>query len=131
MAKKIRIITESAGEFIVELLEKNPRTVDAVWKALPFTAKARLWGEEVYFESPIRTELEDSQVDVKVGDVAYWPPERCICLFFGRTPASKDEEPRAYSPVNVFGRLLNEPKRLGLVKRGEKLRLEKVLNKSS
>ncbi len=42
---------------------------------------------------------------VPVGAVAYWPPGSKLCLFWGETPASVDDEPRAASPVNVVARL--------------------------
>ncbi len=127
LTRKIKLITESVDTLLIEILkDKNPKTGEAIWNALPFESKAQLWGEEVYFEIPVTLKLETSQVEVEVGDVAYWPPERCMCIFFGRTPSSTNNKPRAYSSVNVFGKVINNVKMLKNVKEGEKLRVEKA-----
>ncbi|MEM3012497.1 MAG: cyclophilin-like fold protein [Candidatus Hadarchaeales archaeon] len=121
----LRIRTASAGEVEVELTGENPLTEEALWKALPFEGTARRWGEEVYFEIPVEVGEEKGRREVEVGEVAYWPEGRCLCLFFGPTPASKDEKPVAYSPVNVVGRVRGDPKVLGRIRTGEKLRVER------
>mgnify|MGYP000754714213 CR=1 FL=1 len=46
---KLRIIFEKAGEAVIEILDRSPRTAEALLKAVPFTSKARIWGEEIYF----------------------------------------------------------------------------------
>ncbi len=46
-------------------------------------------------------EIEDGREVVEMGDVAYWPDGPSLCLFFGRTPASRGYEIRAASPVTV------------------------------
>jgi hypothetical protein len=43
-----------------------------------------------------------------VGEIAYWPPGKAFCIFFGRTPASVDGAPRAASAVNPLGRLTGD-----------------------
>ncbi|MEM5866540.1 MAG: cyclophilin-like fold protein [Candidatus Aenigmatarchaeota archaeon] len=107
---------------------KNPKTARAIIQALPIESKAKLWGKEIYFEIPVRIEKENSQEEVEVGDLAYWVEGSCFCIFFGKTPASKNEKPRAYSPVNVFGRITTENfiEVLERVKHGEKIRVEKA-----
>jgi hypothetical protein len=98
---------EGVGEVLVELdPTRNPKTVNQVLEALPFNATAQRWGDEVYFTTPIRVGEESSQEVVEVGTLAYWPPGRALCLFFGPTPASQREEPRAASPVNPVGRVV-------------------------
>jgi len=34
-----------------------------------------------------------------------WPDGNGFCIFFGSTPVSKDEKPRAASPVNIFAKI--------------------------
>ncbi len=85
----------------------NPGTVEAILKALPITGTVNTWGKEIYFTTPVIAEREESSVEVALGDIAYWPPGKAICLFFGPTPASKNEEPTAASPVNVVGRIFD------------------------
>jgi len=115
------------GEARAEVFkEECPRTAEAVLKALPLKGRARRWGDEVYFKVDLALSEENSRVEVKVGEVAYWPEGQCICVFFGRTPASVDDEPRAYSPVNVFARLIDDPARFKEVKANEVIIVERL-----
>jgi len=126
MVRKIRITAEAAGEVIGEIDEvRNPRTVEAIWDALPIAAKANRWGEEIYFGIPVEIREENSQQDVEIGDLAYWPPESAFCIFFGRTPVSKGDKPRAYSPVNVLGRIIGDAKVFMKVRDGDPIRIER------
>jgi len=126
LTKKIKLITESGTLFIEILESKNPRTGNAIWNALPFESKAQIWGDEVYFEIPLVLELENPQIDVEVRDVAYWPPQNCMCIFFGKTPSSINDNPKAYSQVNVFGKVKGNISLLKAVKEREKLKVEKI-----
>jgi len=128
MPKRIKIITEATGPVEVELLEeKNPRTVEAIWNALPIESTAERWGEEVYFSTPVNIGLENAQETVEEGDVAFWPPGSSICIFFGPTPASRTpEEIRPASPVNVFGKVIGDPKVFKKVKTGDRIRVERA-----
>ena len=124
---KIKIFAGGAGELQAEILEeKNPKTARAILEALPIVGKANRWGDEIYFETPVKLEEENAQRDVEVGDLAYWPPGNAICIFFGRTPVSICEKPRAYSPVNVFGRIIGDPEILLKVKAGELIKIERL-----
>ena len=118
---RLKFFTESTGEVLAEVADRNPKTSKAILRALPIESTANRWGEEVYFETPVKVGKEDAVQDVEVGDVAYWPPGRAICIFFGRTPVSKGEKPRAYSPVNVFARIVGDPKIFSKVRDGEKI----------
>src|SRR5436189_1766037 len=81
------------------------RTARALWNALPLTGSASRWGDEVYFEVPVDLAEDEGVEVVQVGDIAYWPPGNAVCIFWGPTPASRAKEPRAASPVNVFGHI--------------------------
>jgi hypothetical protein len=123
---KLKFFTESTGEVFAETLSTNPKTLKAVLQALPIESTANRWGDEVYFETPVKVKLENPVQDVEVGDVAYWPPGRAICVFFGPTPVSKSGKPRAYSPVNVFARIVGDARIFSRVKDGEKIMLFSV-----
>jgi len=124
---KMKIITEAIGEIFIEIDEKtNPKTVKAILNALPFESIANRWGDEVYFEIPVRVEEENSIQEVEIGTVAYWPPGNALCIFFGKTPVSKGEKPRAYSPVNVIGKIIGDAKIFKKVKSGDKIKVEKA-----
>lgn len=124
MGKRIRIKAESAmGE--AELNETQTATM--LWKSLPVEGFANTWGQEVYFKVPVDAELEDNARQVmEKGEIAYWPMGQAFCIFFGPTPASQGDEIRAYSPVNVLGRIVGQPAVFQNVKDGERVVLEHV-----
>jgi hypothetical protein len=120
------LISIKAGAVQVQAELNNNRTAEALLKLLPLKAQANTWGDEIYFDVPLRMELEDGKEVVNMGDVAYWPDGPSLCLFFGRTPASRGNEIRAASPVTVFGRIIGDPKVLKSVRSGAEVTVEKV-----
>jgi hypothetical protein len=127
MSKQIKILSKSIGEVYAELRDDlNPKTCEVVWKSLPLEGIARRWGDEIYFDVGLNIELENPLQEVEIGDVAFWPPGRAVCIFFGLTPVSRGNKPRAYSPVNVFARIIGDPKIFRRVEDGERLRIEKA-----
>ncbi len=107
----IIIKNEKIGQIKAKLLiEKNPKTCKSIWENLPFELNLSRWGEELYGEIPVSIDEENSQVDCEVGDIGYWPNGKGFCIFFGPTPASKDDKPRAASPVNIFAKIEGDPK---------------------
>lgn len=111
MKHKISIGVPNAGNIIVELDgAQSPDTVAQIIAALPFAAKANIWGEEVYTDPiPVKIKEENATLAVSLFDVAYWPPGRAICLFYGPTPLDK-EKITPYSPVNIIGKITNPDK---------------------
>jgi hypothetical protein len=53
-------------------------------------------------------EAPDARADVAVGELGYWPRGEAFCIFFGPTPVSDGDQPRAASPVNPVGRVLDD-----------------------
>lgn len=124
MEKKIRILV---SDLKVEAELNESKTAQMIWEALPVEAKAALWGEEIYFAIPVKTGLElGSREVVSKGELGYWPTGHAFCIFFGPTPASRGEEIRAASAVNIIGRVLSEPNVFLKVKDGAKITLEKA-----
>jgi hypothetical protein len=124
MGKKIRILI---SDLRVEAELNESRTSQMIWEALPIEAKINLWGEEIYFTIPVKTGLEvGSREVVSAGELGYWPTGHALCIFFGPTPASRGDEIRAASAVNVIGKVLSDPKAFlkVKVKDGVKIRLE-------
>lgn len=122
-------ITVADGERTVRLTadwtDDAPRTRDALTEALPVEGDAMRWGDELYFDVPLAVDGENARSRVEVGTVAYWPAGSKLCLFWGPTPASGGDEPRAASPVNVVARV-TDVSALAAVEGDAHLRVEPV-----
>ena len=102
-------------------------TAKAVLAALPLSSSALTWGEEVYFEVPVKVAREqDARAVVTPGEIAYWPEGHCIALGFGRTPISRGDETRLASPCNVFAKALGDVKALAKVAAGTKIKVTAI-----
>ena len=121
-----RAITITVGEIEMDAVLSDSATADAIWDALPIARTVNTWGHEFYFDIGVQAEQEPDASDVvEVGDLAYWPPGMAFCVFFGRTPASRGNEVRAASPVNVVGRIDDLPvDALRRVRTGTSIRIE-------
>lgn len=104
-------------------LNESP-TAQEILNKLPIEGKVNTWGEEIYFEIPVEMPKEaDAREEVEVGELGYWPVGRAFCIFFGPTPVSTDEQPRAYSPVNIIGKILADTSQLKQIKDGEQVKI--------
>jgi hypothetical protein len=118
-----RITILAAGVSLQAELNDSP-TARQVWAALPIEGVANTWGDEIYFDIPVVADQEvDARAQVEVGELGYWPVGHAFCIFFGRTPASVDDKPRAASPVNILGRVLGDATQFRAVRGGAQVRL--------
>jgi hypothetical protein len=120
------MISIKAGTIELRAELNNTRTAKALFRILPIQAKVNTWGDEIYFDVPFNMEIEDGKEVVEIGDVAYWPDGPSLCLFFGRTPASRGDEIRAASPITILGKIVGDPKTLKSVISGAEITVEKV-----
>lgn len=122
---KLKISCDRLGEIQAEFVEKNPETKAAILNALPFEGAANVWGDEIYFNIPAVVAEENTQQEMDDGDIAFWPMGSAMCIFFGPTPVSDSEKPKAYSPVNMFAKIIGDPKIFKKVKDGDIIRVQK------
>jgi len=120
--KKITIKTE---DLKVDAGLNDSNTAQKIWEALPIEGSVNTWGDEIYFSITIDVGLENAEEVVSEGDLGYWPPGSAFCIFFGLTPASQGDEIRPASPVNIFGKIIGDPKVFKKVSSGAKIIIEK------
>ncbi|MFI5759537.1 cyclophilin-like fold protein [Streptomyces sp. NPDC051563] len=119
---KIRFLWP-AGQ-LTATLDETP-TAKALAAALPISASANTWGEEVYFDTGVSVVLEhDARQVVEPGTVAFWTEGDALALPYGPTPISRGGESRLASPCNVLGSFDGDPRLLATVRDGDPIRVE-------
>jgi hypothetical protein len=112
-------ITITAGDITIQAKLNESETAWRILDILPVEGTANVWGDEIYFSIPLELpQAPDAREEMEVGELAYWPQGNAFCIFFGPTPVSVSDEPRAYSPVNVFGSISGDATLLKAVDNG-------------
>lgn len=120
-------ITITAGDVSLPAELNETPTARQIWTALPIEGRANVWGDEIYFDIAVKAGPEsDARAEVEVGELGYWPMGHAFCIFFGPTPVSTGDKPRAASPVNILGRVLGDATQFRDVPGGTLVRLEKA-----
>ncbi len=123
---KKALITCGRWSFDAEF--NDSQTAQMISNVTPLSGETNLWGDEIYFPISFTAELEENAVEeVDVGTIAYWPPGKAFCIFFGPTPVSTSVKPRGYSPVNIIGKVHGNLEDLRSVVPGEAIKVELAL----
>jgi len=121
----MRKLKMTIGEVVIRAELFDTPTADALFASLPFDSSANTWGEEVYFNTPATAALEaDARDVVEPGELAFWIDFSAIAIGFGPTPASQGDEIRLIAPTNIWGRAIDDVRRLAPVRDGAPIRVE-------
>ncbi len=122
--QKIRIIVDDVS---AEAELSGSKTSEAIWDALPIENTVNTWGEEIYFEIPVKSALDETAKEVvEKGDLGYWPTGKAFCIFFGPTPASEGDEIRPASAVNIVGKVTGDTEVFKGIQQGTNIKLERM-----
>ncbi len=84
MSTSIRIIVE---DVVVAAELFDTQCARGIVDLLPIETTPNVWGDEFYFEIPLKHGLDHTATsDVEIGDIGYWPPG-------GRSPFSLAPRP--------------------------------------
>ncbi len=123
----MRKLRMTIGKVIIEAELFDTPTADAIYAAAPFESRATIWGEEVYFTAPVRSDREaDAREVVEPGELAFRVEGEAVVIGYGPTPHSQGSEIRLAVPANVWGRTSDDVRQLGKVEAGELIRVEPI-----
>ncbi|MDH4231560.1 MAG: cyclophilin-like fold protein, partial [Nitrospirota bacterium] len=106
MPARIKITVK---DVVLDAELSDTETAKAIAEALPVETVPNEWGDEFYFEVPVRMPLDETATTkVAAGDIGYWPPGNALAIFFGPTPMSRGPEPVPASAVNRVGRITGD-----------------------
>jgi len=121
MSQTVKIIV---GDLSLESEFFDTPCAQAIVAALPLEACPSEWGDEFYFEVPVDMPLDETAtVQVKTGDIGFWPPGHALAIFFGPTPLSTGPDPVPISEVNLVGRITGDATLLRGCKGAKAIRL--------
>ena len=115
--KNLKIIHKNFTDIIEINPELNPETCRGIFQAAPFQSSAEKWKQEIYFKIPVNIGKENQSAEVEKGDVAYFPPMKVLCIFYGNT--------QPVAPVNIVGKV-KTPEKFIEVKQGDLIRIERI-----
>jgi hypothetical protein len=118
-------ISWAKGE--IEGTLNNATTAHKIYKTLPFSSRANLWGKEVYFTIPVEDGLSpDAQQVVEAGSICFWVEGTSLAIPFGPTPISSGNECKMVTKVNIVGKLDGRPNILESIRAGDIIKVEKL-----
>ena len=125
-ATKPRRLRLVIGAITIRAQLLDTGTAEALWQAAPFEARGQLWGDEVYFSTPVSMPAEKgARSIVEAGELAFWPDGDAIAIGFGPTPISRGKEIRLASPCNIWAQAIDDVRALKTVRAGCAIRVER------
>jgi hypothetical protein len=104
----LSILLVLGSEVIPAILDDTPQG-QKLYDRLPIESDFATWGDEIYFSIPVTLSSDTMVETVALGDIAYWPPGKAFCIFYGRTPVSAPGEIRPASEVIHLGKVTGNP----------------------
>ena len=124
MPIKVKIIKK---DLILDAELFDTHCAKAIAGILPIETRSNEWGDEFYFEIPVKMPLDDTATTtLKAGDIGFWPPGNALAIFFGPTPMSSGNDPVPASAVNLVGRIFSDVTVLKKSKGARNIRIEKA-----
>ena len=112
------------SNYTLNIKLRSTNTANAIKNILPFKSIVKTWGDEIYFEIPIKKNLDlesDAKDVINLGEIAYWIDGKCIAIGYGKTPISQNNEIRLAAKTNIWGDALLDVKELGKIKDGDEI----------
>ena len=112
------------SNYTLNIKLRSTNTANAIKNILPFKSIVKTWGDEIYFEIPIKKNLDlesDAKDVINLGEVAYWIDGKCIAIGYGKTPISQNNEIRLAAKTNIWGDAVLDVKELGKIRNGDEI----------
>ena len=122
---KLVLITQHGD---IHLLLYHDTLISKLKKKLPIKSVINTWGDEVYFESPVKIHLDAGAQDVvEPGTVCFWVEGNSLAIPFGPTPASVGNECRLVTRVNKVGKTITMLSDLAKLEDGDIVEIRELL----
>ena len=112
------------SNYTLNIKLRSTNTANAIKNILPFKSIVKTWGDEIYFEIPIKKNLDlesDAKDVINLGEVAYWIDGKSIAIGYGKTPISQNDEIRLAAKTNIWGDAVLDVKELGKIRDGDEI----------
>lgn len=107
-AAKNKVIALQIENYTFELEIDDPSLKSVFENVVPLELKMTRWGGQFYAPNPLPLKPQDYlhlTQQMRVGDLAIWPPANTLCIFFGSTPPSPGATPHLGAAGLVLGKL--------------------------
>jgi len=112
----------------IHLLLHHDALIAKLKRKLPVKSVINTWGDEVYFELPVKMQLDAGAQDVvEPGTVCFWVEGNSLAIPFGPTPASVGNECRLVSRVNQVGKTITMLSDLAKLEDGDIVEIRELL----